>query len=419
MEDGDPGSRHADGRATGDRATSLLFGASIIASGSIIDPGWIAVRDGRIIDLGAGIPPGSLTEASARVYDLTGRTVAPGFVDLHVHGGGGSSFSDVEPEGARRAARFHLAHGTTTLLASLVSARPGELERTVAALAGVVRDERRPDGSAGLIAGIHLEGPFLSAAACGAHDPSVLIDPDPNTLAALIEAGEGTVSMVTIAPERDGGIEAIRALRRAGVIAAIGHTAATHERAREAIDAGATVATHLFNAMSGIHHRAPGTAGAVLDDRRMVCELILDGAHLHPAVARMAIAAAGADRVALITDSISCAGMGDGPAHLGALAVEVVDGIARVVPPDGDAATAGALAGSTLTADRALRNAIDIGIDPVEASHMASTVPARVLGLDSALGSIEVGHRADLVVLDEDMEVIEVFWDGSPVRGTS
>lgn len=261
--------------------------------------------------------------------------VVPGFVDTHVHGGGGFDYATEDPEEAARGRAFHAAHGTTTSFASLVSAPVDVLGRQLNTLAGLVRD--------GTFAGIYLEGPFLSPARRGAHDPDCLIAPDPETVDRLIATGDGALSMITIAPELSGAPEAIRRFVDAGVQVAVGHTDADFTTINAALDAGARAATHLFNAMPGIHHREPGPVAALLNDGRVEVELIADGFHLHPAVLRMAAAAAGPDRTVLVTDAMAAAGMPDGDFTLGELRVAVRDTIARLVAADG---TLGSIAGS-------------------------------------------------------------------------
>src|SRR5262249_32453811 len=227
--------------------------------------------------------------------------ILPGFVDMHVHGGGGPSFTTGDPSAAREAARFHGRHGTTTLLASLVTAPIVHMRQSTVALKALVDD--------GTLAGLHYEGPYLSAKRCGAQNPEHLRDPDPSQLTKLLALGG--VRMVTIAPELPRAQEAIALLRNTGVIAAVGHTDATYEQTRAAIAAGATVGTHVCNGMRPVHHREPGPVVALLDAPTVVCEQIPDGVHLHEGMLRHAIRAAGPDRIALITDAIDAAGMSD------------------------------------------------------------------------------------------------------------
>jgi N-acetylglucosamine-6-phosphate deacetylase len=272
----------------------------------------------------------------------------------------------------------------------------------------------------GLLAGVHLEGPWLSPDRSGAHQPGSLVEPAPAAVESLLAAGDpstgsgrrGAVRMVTLAPELPGGVAAVRQIAAAGVVAAIGHTDATYDVARAALDAGATVGTHLFNAMRGLHHREPGPVGALLESAAADVELIADGVHLHPAVLRTAFAAK-PGRCVLVTDAMAAAGAEDGDYRLGPMSIEVREGVARLT--DGGSGR-GAIAGSTLTMDAAVRFAVrEAGLPLVDVVHAASTAPARVLGLRD-VGALEPGRRADLVVLDEELEVSRVMRAGAWIR---
>ncbi|WP_410814553.1 N-acetylglucosamine-6-phosphate deacetylase [Micromonospora sp. 067-2] len=330
-----------------------------------------------------------------------GHWILPGFVDMHTHGGGGHTFTTGDADAARAAAAFHLGHGTTTLLASLVSAPFPLMRAATGAFAPLVEE--------GVLAGIHFEGPYLSAARCGAQNPEFLRDPSTDELAELIELGGGAVRMVTLAPERDGALEAIKLLTAQRVVAAVGHTDATYDQTRAAVAAGASVGTHLFNGMRPVHHREPGPVVALLDAPTVICELVADGVHLHDGTLTFATATAGPDRAALITDAMAAAGMPDGEYELGGQAVTVADGVARL-------ARDGAIAGSTLTMDAALRHAVDAGIPIADATRMVATTPARAIGLGDRVGALQVGLRADLVVLDEEFTVVRVLRRGSWVE---
>lgn len=351
--------------------------------------------DGSIRRLGEGDAP---TPADR---DLGPVTVVPGFVDTHLHGGGGANFSAADPEQTATAVAVHRSHGSTRLVASLVTADREDLLRQVAALARDVR--------AGLIDGIHLEGPWLSPQRCGAHQPGLMRDPDPAEIDAVLEAGGGSIRMVTFAPERAGAIAAIEQITAAGVVAAVGHTEATYAQTRAAIDAGATVATHLFNAMRPLDRREPGPVAALLEDERVTVELITDGVHLDPAIYRLVTKSIGHERVSLITDAMAATGMPDGRYDLGPLAVDVVGGVARVAGTD-------TIAGSTATMDQVLRFAVsNSGVPRDEALQAAvaqtSVNPAAALGLPSA--ELTTGSAADLVVLDEELTVTGVMRRGT------
>ncbi|RAK37822.1 N-acetylglucosamine 6-phosphate deacetylase [Actinoplanes lutulentus] len=362
-------------------------------NGRIVTPdgiinGHIAIN-GEMIE---AITPDDTTDAAGT--DI----IVPGFIDLHCHGGGGHTFTTGDAEAARKAAAFHLRHGTTTMLASLVSS-PFELMRdAVEAYQPLVAD--------GVIAGIHFEGPYLSHARCGAQNPAYLRDPAPVELTELVKAGPETVRMMTIAPELPGALEAITFLRDHGVLAAIGHTDASYDQTQAGVAAGATVGTHLFNGMRPPHHREPGPVVGLLSSIAAV-ELIADNIHLHPGMLAFAARSAGPDRAILITDAMDATGMPDGRYELGGQEVVVADRVARL-------AHNGSIAGSTLTMDVAVRNAVAAGLSLTEAATMAATTPARLLGLTDR-GAITPGLRADLVILDADLNLKQVIHAGVPL----
>jgi N-acetylglucosamine-6-phosphate deacetylase len=368
--------------------SKVLSGARVVLPSGIADNGRVIVDGTRI----AATAP-----ADAELLDVTGHWLVPGFVDIHNHGGGGASFSG-SAEDILTAVRTHRAHGTTTLVASTVTQRTDVL----AGQAGLLSELAEQ----GEIAGIHFEGPFISPCRKGAHSEALLRHPDPAEVRKLIDAARGQAKMVTLATELPGGLDSVRLLVEHGVIAAVGHTDATYEQTVEAIDAGATVATHLYNAMPALGHRAPGPIAALLEDERITVELINDGVHLHPAALRLAFHHAGAARVAFITDAMDAAGSGDGRYLLGPLEVDVTDGVARLVE-------GGSIAGSTLTLDRAFRRAVTVDRLPVQDVVAAlSANPARLLGMDDRVGSLEPGKDADLVLLDADFTLKGVMRRG-------
>jgi N-acetylglucosamine-6-phosphate deacetylase len=376
----------------------VLSAGTVVTGDAVRRPGWVAVDGATIRDTGAGQPPGA-----APVTDLgAAATLVPGFVDIHVHGGGGGSFPGADPDQVATAIAFHRRHGTTTMIASLVTAAPDALLADVRALAGRV--------AAGDLAGIHLEGPWLSERRCGAHDVALLRDPDPDELADVLGAGGGAIRMVTLAPERRGALDAIHAVAAAGAVAAVGHTDATYDVVRDAVDAGATAGTHLFNAMRPLHHREPGPVVALLDDPRVTVEVILDGHHVHPALYAMVTRTAGPGRVALVTDAMVAAGMPDGDYRLGDLDVTVAAGLAVLTGTS-------TIAGSTTTMDVGFRTAVLIGggrasdTALLRAVDQTSTTPARTLGLPH-VGSLHAGGAADVVVLDAGLAVSRVMRAG-------
>lgn len=375
---------------------SALVGRSTVLSGAdVVLPTGI-VKGGRLIVDGERIA-GSADE-NAAVVDLSGCLIVPGFVDMHNHGGGGASFTSGTAEEVLKGVRTHREHGTTTLVASTVTGDLDELARRAGLLAELTQQ--------GDIAGIHFEGPFINPCRKGAHKEDLLRDPDPAEVRKLIDASHGAARMFTLATELPGGLDSVRLLAEHGVIAAIGHTDSTYDQTLEAIDAGATVATHLYNAMPGMEHRAPGPIAALLEDERVTVELINDGTHLHPAMLELAFHHAGANRVALITDAMDAAGFGDGIYHLGPLEVEVKEGVARLVE-------GGSIAGSTLTLDTAFKRSVTLDKLPVESVVQAiSANPAKLIGVYDQVGSLEPGKYADLVVLDSAFDVRGVMRRG-------
>ncbi|MBO2447165.1 N-acetylglucosamine-6-phosphate deacetylase [Actinomadura barringtoniae] len=338
------------------------------------------------------------TQAHSELIDLEGRYVVPGFVDMHMHGGAGASYQNGLHDDVRRVVAFHRAHGTTTAMASLVTDAPDALLAAVARLADLA-DE-------GLVAGIHLEGPYLATNRCGAHEPSLLKAPDLAEFERLTSSSRGHLRMITLAPELPGALDLIRSAVDQGVIAAVGHTDGTAAHVRAAFEAGARVATHLFNAMRPVHHREGGPVVAALNDPRITVELINDGVHIDTEVARLTFTTAGPDRVALITDAMAATGMGDGDYRLGTMDVRVQDG--RAMLADGSS-----IAGSTITMAEAFRRAVtEVGRPIEEAARAASLTPARALGLDHRIGSLAPGKDADLVVLNDDLTVHQVMKTG-------
>ncbi|MGX1270766.1 N-acetylglucosamine-6-phosphate deacetylase [Streptomyces phaeoluteigriseus] len=367
----------------------VLTGARVVLPSGTVPGGRVTVDGTKIVP--------DTADPHAHVVDVEGHWLVPGFVDLHNHGGGGASFSGTADD-VRKAIHAHRRHGTTTLVASTVTDDMDVLVRQAGLLSELAEQ--------GDLAGIHFEGPFIAPCRKGAHSEALLRHPDPAEVRKLIDAARGRARMVTLATELPGGIDSVRMLAEHGVIAAVGHTDATYEQTVEAIEAGATVATHLFNAMPPLGHRAPGPIAALLEDERVTVELINDGVHLHPAALELAFHRAGAGRVAFVTDAMDAAGIGDGHYMLGPLQVEVSEGVARLVE-------GGSIAGSTLTLDRAFKRAVTVdrlSVEDVVAALSAN--PARLLGMDDRVGSLEPGKDADLVLLDENFDLKGVMRQG-------
>jgi N-acetylglucosamine-6-phosphate deacetylase len=372
---------------------SVLSGARVVTPTGVIAGGWVQVEAGVITAVGSGLPPGGGT------VDLGGAWLLPGYIDLHVHGGGGHDAS-ASPADLAAAVAFHRSHGTTRTLVSLMTAPLDALAEQLGWVADRVALGPTPDGH---VVGAHLEGPFLSPVRAGAQNPQFLQLPDRGAFSGLLAAARGCLRSVTLAPELPGALDLIVDIVGAGAVPAIGHTDGTYTDARAAIEAGARLATHLFNGMRALHHREPGVIGAALASD-LACEVINDGIHVHPAITTLV--AGTPERLVLITDAIAATGVGDGEFVLGGQPVQVRDGEARLT-------STGALAGSTLTMDDAVRRAVlDCGLPIEVASAAASANPARVLGIGDSCGAIVAGHDADLVVLDDDLRIARIMAAG-------
>jgi N-acetylglucosamine-6-phosphate deacetylase len=380
----------------------IIHSARLVDAGLEIPDAWVLLAGGIVRERGSGSSWRSLADvATAEIVDGEGNVLVPGFIDLHGHGGGGVAFDDGADAIATGVAA-HREHGTTRSVVSLVSAPVEDLVDRVAVIARLAQSDPT-------ILGAHLEGPFLSPDNRGAHVPSALVAPTVVDVERLVDAGAGRLVQVTIAPELAGAQDAIHAFRRAGVVVAVGHTTTDFLGASAAFAEGATLLTHAFNAMPGIHHRAPGPVVAAMAAPDVVLELIADGVHVDPAV--LALAFAGAPgRIALVTDAMAAAGVGDGAYELGGLAVTVDGGVARLTGTD-------VIAGSTLTQDAALRTAVAAGVPLPEAVRALTGTPARVLGRPD-LGSLAVGAVADAVLLRADLNVAAVWIAGVRFDGT-
>ena len=360
---------------------TLIKAAAVVTPTAVLKDAYVVVDGQTIVEVGAGSAPGKAD------FEFAG-TLLPGFVDIHCHGGGGSSFDSAD--GIAKAADFHLKNGTTSLVASLVSAA---IPDQVAQLKALV-----PFVAKGLLVGAHLEGPFLAHAMCGAQNPAVLKSPTGADITALLDAAPGTLKMVTLAPELDGVLDAIAQLTAAGVVAAIGHSDATAEQARPAVDAGATVVTHLFNAMRRSHHRESTLSDMALIDDRLYAEVIADGIHIS-AIALQLAADSKAERLIAVTDAVVAAGMPDGDYQLGGLAVTVSNSTAHLTGTT-------TLAGSTLTMAQAFTNLMRLAhLDLVAAAHACATAPAAALNLEQ-VGAIEKGKRADFVFWQDGVKSV-------------
>ncbi|MEJ1194519.1 N-acetylglucosamine-6-phosphate deacetylase [Pseudarthrobacter sp. CCNWLW207] len=407
-------------------------------------PGDPVIDDGTVVMAGGTIQWCGPTSDLPETFDADIRQVPlilPGLVDVHCHGAVGHTFS-ADVEGARLAAAHHAAEGSTSVLASLVSAPSSVLLEQIAVLRDLVQD--------GTLAGLHLEGPFITKSMCGAQDPAAIIDGDPALLKQWLEAGRGTVRSLTLAPETPHFHELVRLCRDYGVVPSLGHTNATAAQTREvlsgvaggglgrgarpAADAGAGAgqagpwsATHLFNRMPPLGHRAAGPVAVMLQAAeqspgQMVLELIADGVHLDPEIVRMVFGLVGPRSIALITDAMAAAGMSDGHYTLGSLDVLVQDRVARLLPAQGavaaDEEEPGAIAGATSFLLENVRRCVEWGIPLADAVAAATSTPARLMGLDSPgarqVGAIAAGYRADVLAATDELELVQAYRAGTP-----
>lgn len=367
-----------------------LYGSAFLR-GAIEPDVLVTIRDGVLDIEQTAHPP----EQAQRVAGI----LAPGFIDLHVHGGDGADFMDADGSANARILRFHARHGTTALAATTLSASPGDLHTAVSSIA---RSTRAPTAGAEICA-IHLEGPYINRERAGAQDPASIRRPDLQEVETLLALAPRMKWLMTVAPEIDG-VRGLIERFRSRITFSIGHTAAGYDEAVAALAWGASHFTHLFNAMSGLHHRDPGVAGAALTSASATAELIADGIHVHPAVLRLA-AQAMPLRIALITDAIRACGLADGTYTLYRHDVTVRDGAARL----GD----GTLAGSLLTMERAVQIMVEQAGLPLQAVlPLATEVPARILGIADRKGRLAEGYDADVVVLSPKLAVERVFVKG-------
>ncbi|HXJ17478.1 MAG TPA: N-acetylglucosamine-6-phosphate deacetylase [Candidatus Polarisedimenticolia bacterium] len=390
-------------------SATVIHASRILTPEEEISDGIVVVEGSRITALGhrdeIRVPAG------AADYVATGLTVVPGFVDVHIHGAGGHDVMEGNARALDRIASAVARHGTTSFIATTVTA---PVEETCHSLEGIARYIRAQEESgdtaensrlAAEILGIHLEGPFISKARRGVHPPDAIAKPSVEVLEKFLKASDGLVKILTLAPELPGAIPLIESAMAAKIVAALGHTDADYDQARAAIHDGASHAVHFYNAMRPFAHRDPGVVGAILTDPEVTAEVIADGVHVAGAAIQVLIGCKGFDAVLLASDAIAATGMPDGNYRLGNREVTVKDGVARN--------SEGKLAGSTLTLDRALRNVVALGVPLREAIRMATILPARRLGLAGKKGIIAVGADADLVALTPDLRVAGVMTRGA------
>jgi len=336
-----------------------------------------------------------------RLLDFSGSYVAPGFVDIHVHGGGGHDSMDRSTESLQGLSKFLVSKGVTSFLPTTHTAPREALIEAAETLGRGI--EGGADGAVPL--GIHMEGPFISPEMCGAQNKAHVRQPDVEEIQSINEASGERLMIVTLAPEEPGAIDAISWLKSEGIVAAAGHTNATHDEMTAGVAAGLSHVSHLFNGMRSFHHREPGVAGAALTDGRVTVELIADGVHVHEATLRMAAKLKGSGMTALVSDSIAAAGLPDGEYEFGGQKISVREGRSAL--------ESGRLAGSTIGLCDAVRNMIRLAGSTVpEAVEMASATPSRIVGASDRKGSLTPGMDADIAVLDRDFNVLATLVGG-------
>ncbi|CAM3612857.1 N-acetylglucosamine-6-phosphate deacetylase [Marinicrinis lubricantis] len=367
-----------------------IQGGNVVTETGVLNNQQVLLEEGKITAIG---PPDTYFD---QVVDASGCYVLPGFIDLHVHGGGGADVSDGTKEAIQQVCRFHAAHGTTGMLLTTRTMPKDEVSDVLRTMASCIHS---PDPQGSLPMGIHLEGPFIHEDYKGAQNADHMIAPDVSLMEHWMELSEQSIRLVTLAPEKTGADQLIRWLTSRGIIASAGHCGPDYDTMLKAIEYGVSHITHCFNGMSGFSHRNPGMLAAALMDERVSAELIMDTIHVHPAAGKLLLYNKGLQNTLLVTDAIRAAGLPDGEYRsAGGRQIYVEDGAARL--------PSGQLAGSTLTMNKAVAHAVQhMGVSVQEASIMASLIPARKLGLSDRKGSIMVGKDADVVIADSDFNV--------------
>jgi N-acetylglucosamine-6-phosphate deacetylase len=383
-------------------STTLIHAGRAFTPITEINDAGILIREDVIEAIGPRA--GMSLPSGAQEIRATGKTAVPGFIDVHIHGAGGRDVMEGSAEALRAVTRKVSQYGTTSLVATTVTASTGETLRAVEGIAAYIARQRESEDSRAEIIGIHFEGPFISKERRGVHPSEWIQLPSTATLHKFLKAAAGNARMITIAPEVPGADPCIDVAREAGLVVSIGHTDATYEQARAAIARGARSATHVYNAMRPFSHRDPGVIGAVLTSPDINAELIADGVHVEAAAMKLLLLAKGAAHVTLVSDGLSATGMPDGRYTLGDFEVTVSGGVCRNAE--------GILAGSTLTLDRALRNIVALGISLSDAVRMLTQNPATLLGIEFKKGSLRVGADADILLLDEGLHVTNVWARG-------
>jgi N-acetylglucosamine-6-phosphate deacetylase len=388
----------------------MIEHANIVTEHEVIEDGYVMVEDEKITSMGSGKQADELLSkqqdlrypTEIKRIDAGGSWLLPGFIDIHVHGGNGADFMNADSASFDQIASFHLSQGTTSLLATTMTAPQEHITQVLQAISDYQQHRMRY----AQVIGVHLEGPFLSPKRSGAQHPAYMVFPQLDWMKDWQQQYPGIVQMVTLAPELPGGLELITWLSKQGIVPACGHSDASYSDMQQAIDAGLKHVVHAFNAMSPLHHREPGVVGALLTNAKLSAEIIADGHHVHPAVIDLLVKLKSPDRLILISDAIAAAGMPDGDYQLGGLDVKVEQGVARLKERSH-------LAGSVITMLDAFRYIINtVGVSIIDASRYASANPAILLHKDHRMGSIATGKQADLLMLDASLRLQGVWIKG-------
>lgn len=385
---------------------TLIRHARIVTLDSVIEHGYAFLKEGLILSVGTikELDPQLLHHAE-ELIDAPGSWLMPGFIDVHVHGGDGHDFMDASMDALEGITRFHGRHGTTTMLATTMTAPRGALAKVLQSVQ-TFRDRGMPFAQ---LEGVHLEGPFINPTHSGAQNPAYIVPPQQDWLDEWTKRHPGLIRLLTLAPESEGALPLIEKLSGQGILVACGHTNATYEQIGEAVDHGLRHAVHTFNAMRGLHHREPGVVGAIMTEDAIGAEIIADGHHVHPVCIRLLMQLKRNGNLMLVTDAMSAAGLGEGDYQLGGLEVTVKDGVATLKE-------GGGLAGSTLTMIDAFRFMVNtVGASVQEVSRLASHNPAKALGIENRTGSITAGKQADLLLVSPDLSVDRVWVRGSVI----
>jgi N-acetylglucosamine-6-phosphate deacetylase len=385
-------------------AATAIYASRIFTPHEEILDSVIVVEDGKITQIGhrdeVRIPE------DAEHFPAGDKFVIPGFVDVHIHGAGGHDVMEGTAEAIAKVAATVARRGTTSLVATTVTAPPEETCKSLKGIARYIRSPRNTESRfAAEVLGIHLEGPFINPARRGVHPLDAIVPPSKELFEGFVAAADGFIKIITLAPELPGALDLVELAVSGGIVASMGHTDATYEQAVAAIKRGVTHAAHVFNAMRPFSHRDTGVIGAVLTHSGVTAELIADGHHVDSPAVEILLHSKGLEGVLLVSDGTAATGMRNGNYRLGNFEVSVADGVVRN--------SEGKLAGSTLTLDRALKHIVALGVPPIEAVRMVTLQPARRLGLGGKKGVIAVGADADIVILEPDLRLAGVMTRGA------